>query len=330
MEAPHTESGTQAVLREDVIESAVRFLMDPKVNSSTLAKKVSFLESKGLTNAEIEDALARAKNTPRTSESNTTATSATTGPGYGYAQAMRPPAPARPALDWKDFFIAAVVAGGLGYGLILMVKKYVGPLLMARDDVKRLEEEKKQQTEQNELTRKQLQVLSESTTRILDTMAEQSRKTAEAIEGMALVMDDIATNESAQRSQAGRLLVAVEDLQREISAQSVQTAKAGNATIADVQSDVRSLRSLLLSRRVPAHSMSPAVRPSTPSAFTAVPSAEASEVSPNDTNGSPLVSSVEDASKDEGNLSTGSTPTPTIPAWQLGLADDNDKGKAAE
>ncbi|KAJ2189184.1 peroxisomal membrane protein pex14, partial [Coemansia sp. RSA 353] len=78
MEAPHTESGTQAVLREDVIESAVRFLMDPKVNSSTLAKKVSFLESKGLTNAEIEDALARAKNTPHASESNTTATSATT------------------------------------------------------------------------------------------------------------------------------------------------------------------------------------------------------------------------------------------------------------
>ncbi|KAJ2499298.1 peroxisomal membrane protein pex14 [Coemansia sp. RSA 1972] len=330
MEAPHTESGTQAVLREDVIESAVRFLMDPKVNSSTLAKKVSFLESKGLTNAEIEDALARAKSTPHVSESNTAVTPATTGPGYGYAQAMRPPAPARPSLDWKDFFIAAVVAGGLGYGLILMAKKYIGPLLMARDDVKRLEEEKNQQTEQNELTRKQLQVLSESTTRILETMAEQSRKTTEAIEGMASVMDDIATNESAQRSQAGRLLVAVEDLQREITAQSAQTAKTGSATIADVQSDVRSLRSLLLSRRVPAHSMSPAVRPSTPSAFTAMPSAEASEVSPNGTDGLPLVSSVEDVSKDEGSQSTGSTPTPTIPAWQLGLAGDDGKGKAAE
>ncbi|KAJ2583641.1 peroxisomal membrane protein pex14, partial [Coemansia sp. RSA 1804] len=43
----------QQALREDVIESAVRFLTDPKVQSSTLAKKISFLETKGLTTGEI-------------------------------------------------------------------------------------------------------------------------------------------------------------------------------------------------------------------------------------------------------------------------------------
>ncbi|KAJ2354582.1 peroxisomal membrane protein pex14, partial [Coemansia sp. RSA 2611] len=259
-EAPQAEPSTQPALREDIIESAVRFLRDPKVQSSTLAKKISFLETKGLTNTEIEDALARAKGAqPQPSGSNvsaaiTAAGPAVSGPGYGYAQPMRPPPPARPPLDWKDYFIAAVVAGGLGYGLFMLAKKYVGPLLMVRDDNQRLEEEKKLLVEQNEFTRKQLEVLSDSTTRILETMAQQSQKTGEAIEGMVSVMDDIATNESAQKTLSNRLLIAVEDLQREISALSSKSAKSGDSSIADVQSDIRSLRSLLLSRRVPTHS----------------------------------------------------------------------------
>ncbi|KAJ2826131.1 peroxisomal membrane protein pex14 [Coemansia erecta] len=324
---PQPETGAQPALREDIIESAVRFLMDPKVQSSTLAKKISFLESKGLTNAEVEDALARAKGAqPEAGASNSTAsaTSVTAGhgPGYGYAQPMQPPAPARPALDWKDYFIAAVVAGGLGYGLIMLAKKYIKPLLMVRDDNRRLEEEKKLLLEQNDFTRKQLEVLSESTTRILDTMAQQSLKTSEAIEGMASVMDDIATNESAQKVLLNRLLVAVEDLQRDISAQTAKSAKAGDGSISDVQSDIRSLRSLLLSRRVPAHSASPAARPSTPSAFTAMPAAAS-----NGGESPPPLSSAEDVSKDDGEQSTGSMPTPTIPAWQLGLASDDSKDK---
>ncbi|KAJ2789644.1 peroxisomal membrane protein pex14, partial [Coemansia linderi] len=197
------------VLREDIIESAVRFLADPKVQSSTLAKKVSFLETKGLTNAEIEDALARAKSQHTTTSDGQQAdgTVATRGsgpaPAYGYAQPLaRPAAPPRPPLDWKDYFIAAVVAGGLGYGLYMLATKYIRPLLLARDDNRRLEEEKKLLVEQNEITRKQLESLSESTTRILDTIARQSQKTTDAIEGMASVMDKISEQEIERSSSA--------------------------------------------------------------------------------------------------------------------------------
>ena len=49
-------------MREDLIQTAVRFLQDEKVASSPLAKRVSFLESKGLSQAEIEEAMTRTRN----------------------------------------------------------------------------------------------------------------------------------------------------------------------------------------------------------------------------------------------------------------------------
>ncbi|KAJ2030901.1 peroxisomal membrane protein pex14 [Coemansia sp. S610] len=321
------------VLREDIIESAVRFLADPKVQSSTLAKKVSFLETKGLTNAEIEDALARAKSQHTTTSNGQQAdgTVATRGsgpaPAYGYAQPLaRPAAPPRPPLDWKDYFIAAVVAGGLGYGLYMLATKYIRPLLLARDDNRRLEEEKKLLVEQNEITRKQLESLSESTTRILDTIARQSQKTTDAIEGMASVMDKISEQEIERSSSARRLQITLEDLQRDISALSSKMAKSGSTSVADVQSDIRSLRSLLLSRRVPAHGSSPAARPTTPPV-----ASSATGVSPDRSlNTTPQLLEDEDSSLSAGAYGSppaASMPTPTIPAWQLGLADSNDKGK---
>ncbi|KAJ2083164.1 peroxisomal membrane protein pex14 [Coemansia sp. RSA 988] len=334
----------QQALREDIIESAVRFLSDPKVQSSTLAKKVSFLETKGLSNAEIEDALSRAKRTQtqapiatQAAEHDTsTMTPSATAPVY--AQAFRPPTspPPRPHLDWKDYFIAAVVAGGLGYGLFMLAKKYVGPLLTVRDDNKCLAEERKLLLEQNELTRKQLETLSESTTQVLDTLVTQSQKTSEAIEGMTSVMDSISTQGIEQRSLSSRLLVTLEDLQREVSALSSTTNTAREGSISDVQSDIRSLRSLLLSQRVPARSSSSAVRPPVSPSQMIVGPTPAADGSP-DATSTPVPSDVSElqnatVTTASTSQSAASTPTPSIPAWQLGQAEGNvseneDKGK---
>ncbi|KAJ1905145.1 peroxisomal membrane protein pex14 [Coemansia sp. IMI 209127] len=319
----------QPALREDVIESAVRFLTDTTVQSSTLAKKISFLETKGLTTDEIEYALARSKGPQAAANSQTSTAAQNLGsqgpaPAYGYANQAGPPAPpppppSRPPLDWKDYFIAAVVAGGLGYGLYVLVNKYVKPLLMVRDDNRRLEEEKLLLLEQHEATRKQLESLGDSTAKILDTIAQQSQKTGEAIESMASVLDKISTQEIERGSASNKLLLTLEDLQREISSLSSKMSKASEAIIADVQSDIRSLRSLLLSRRVPAYGTSPTIpRPSTPGAFAAAPSSSASSPTAAPDADAPDV----DAMAAE-SASAGLTPTPTIPAWQLGLASDD-------
>ncbi|CAJ0645021.1 6517_t:CDS:2 [Entrophospora sp. SA101] len=63
-------------IRTELITPAVNFLKDPKVQSSPLQKRVAFLESKGLTSEEIEEALKQAK---------------------------------AGQIDWRDYFIAAVL-----------------------------------------------------------------------------------------------------------------------------------------------------------------------------------------------------------------------------
>ncbi|OMJ27524.1 Peroxisomal membrane protein PER10 [Smittium culicis] len=130
-------------LREDVVSSAVRFLSDPKVQSASLAKQVSFLETKGLTSIEIENALKRAKLDLPTSTSSTSgqlplplttssSSELTKAPQIAFSQYQNYPAPPpRPKYDWKDFFIAAVVAGGLGYGIYELTKVLSSFLLLA-------------------------------------------------------------------------------------------------------------------------------------------------------------------------------------------------------
>lgn len=116
-------------MREELITSALSFLSDPKVQSAPLAKKVSFLESKGMTSEEIEEAMARANG--KVASTPTTATTSTV-PQHGgmmvqqqpgmMLQHAPPPLPPRPTYDWRDIFIAAVLAGGVGYGVWTLAK----------------------------------------------------------------------------------------------------------------------------------------------------------------------------------------------------------------
>lgn len=113
-------------MREELITSAISFLSDPKVQSAPLAKKVSFLESKGMTSEEIEEAMARANGKAATVPTTATTSNVPQGamvqqPGM-VMQHAPPPLPPRPAYDWRDIFIAAVLAGGVGYGVWTLAK----------------------------------------------------------------------------------------------------------------------------------------------------------------------------------------------------------------
>lgn len=112
-------------MREDLIQSAVSFLADPKVQSAPLAKKVSFLESKGMTSEEINEAMSRANGTSSSSATATTAAAPGLAPQAapgGQMVVQPPPVPQRPSYDWRDIFIAAVLAGGVGYGVWTLAK----------------------------------------------------------------------------------------------------------------------------------------------------------------------------------------------------------------
>lgn len=91
--------------RGALLSSAVSFLRDPSTASSPLAQRIAFLESKGLTPPEIEQALATASGNAPSPQ--------------GYAAAGRAQEFER---DWRDWFIMAVIGGTVGYVAVKLAK----------------------------------------------------------------------------------------------------------------------------------------------------------------------------------------------------------------
>lgn len=83
--------------RASLVSSAVSFLRDPTTSHSPLAQKIAFLESKGLNQQEIEQALAL---------SNGQRAGGGGFGGVGGREFER---------DWRDWFIMSVVGGGVGW-----------------------------------------------------------------------------------------------------------------------------------------------------------------------------------------------------------------------
>ncbi|KAA6415968.1 MAG: Peroxisome membrane anchor N-terminal [Lasallia pustulata] len=135
------------MVREDLISSAVNFLQDPSVAASPLDKRIAFLQSKNLTQEEVDLALARVGEDPNTippSNQNQSSYGYTNqqvirqppSPGYGYGYGPyqtgpwgQPPPLEPPRRDWRDWFIMATVTTGVGYGLYAVAKRYVLPLI---------------------------------------------------------------------------------------------------------------------------------------------------------------------------------------------------------
>lgn len=138
-------------MNEELINSAVSFLKDPQVGGSPLTKKVEFLESKGLNQEEIEEALKRANDNSTTTSSSSSSSSVassnlsntTSSPSYQSQQQQQvysqppidyynvvPPPPPVPEKSWKDYFIMATATAGVTYGLYQVVTRYLIPSII--------------------------------------------------------------------------------------------------------------------------------------------------------------------------------------------------------
>jgi len=130
--------------REELVASAVTFLRDPSVASSPLDKRIAFLQSKNLTQEEIDISLARASE-DSSGTSSAQSQNASYYPPPQQSSHRRPPQnypypynpygewqpqpPEVPRRDWRDWFIMATVIGGAGYGLWVLTHRYIKPLI---------------------------------------------------------------------------------------------------------------------------------------------------------------------------------------------------------
>ncbi|KAI8853795.1 peroxisomal membrane anchor protein conserved region-domain-containing protein [Chytridium lagenaria] len=189
--------------REETIELAVRFLKDPKVQASTLAKRIAFLESKGLTAEEIEEAVNRsnadASSKPAAATSPSPAVTASQQPYMGqqpmygnpYYGQMVPPVQQNP-LNWKDYTLGAIGVATVGYGLFELGKRYVAPYFVWPTEAKLAADQKK--------------------------IEEQLGSATAAVKGHGKIID--------------------------------KAKDAQNTAMIDLQSEVKSLKNLLLNRRM--------------------------------------------------------------------------------
>ena len=103
-------------------------LQDPSVTGSPLENRIAFLQSKNLTQEEVDAALARAGGDSPTNYPNYAPQQVARQqqPTYGGYQQhpwqQSPPPPDVPKRDWRDWFIMATVMGGVSYGLYFVAK----------------------------------------------------------------------------------------------------------------------------------------------------------------------------------------------------------------
>lgn len=97
--------------RPELVQSAITFLLDPSAQSAPLAKRIAFLESKGLTSQEIDEAI-RLSNSPSQLPPRRVGQ-------YGVPIQNQVQDQGR---DWRDWFIMAVIGGSVGYLTIALAR----------------------------------------------------------------------------------------------------------------------------------------------------------------------------------------------------------------
>lgn len=172
--------------RQELVASAVNFLQDPAVASAAVEKRIEFLQSKNLTQEEIDLALSQSSGAPPPPPNAPNQAYyppqqyQTPPPGYGYpppyGQWPQQPPPEPPKRDWRDYFIMATVVGGASYGLYVLANRYIRPLI-APPTPPQLEQDKAAIDEQFSKAFALLDTLSEDTTKLKDAEEERTKKT---------------------------------------------------------------------------------------------------------------------------------------------------------
>ncbi|KAI4172512.1 MAG: hypothetical protein LQ343_003506 [Gyalolechia ehrenbergii] len=253
------------MVREDLIASAVSFLQDPSVIGSPLDKRTAFLQSKNLTQEEIDIALARAGDS--SSQSTTSApppppfpqgygypnqqmTRQPGGYGYGYgpyptgpwAQTLEPP-----CRDWRDYFIVATLTSTLGYTLYALSRRYILPLI-SPPTPPQLESDKASIDASFSRAFALIDQLASDTSDLKSREEERTTKLDKSLEEVNAVVEEIKDSNKKREVESRMLADQVHSL-RGLVPQALEGWKSqGDGRLEELGAEVRSLKKLLSTR----------------------------------------------------------------------------------
>ncbi|KAF3386851.1 Peroxisomal membrane protein PER10 [Penicillium rolfsii] len=239
-------------------------LQDPSVASSPIEKRVAFLQSKNLTQEEVDLALSRVGEDPAAAAAAAGTVSAPSQgyssqpvsyrpppqspQGYGYPpynQWQPPPEP--PKRDWRDWFIMATVMGGVGYGLYFVGKRYIAPLI-SPPTPPQLEQDKKNIDEQFSRAFDLIDQLSTDTAALKAAEDARTERLDSALKDVENLVADLKNASRRRDDETRRISDEVKSLKDAIP-KALEGAREGNENrLKELGSEVKSLKVLLGNR----------------------------------------------------------------------------------
>lgn len=250
-------STSAATVREPLITSAVSFLQDPNVASSSLAKRLAFLESKGLTEFERDEAIRRASSSSHPSPFNRSRVN----PGYEFDHRFHQ----QVGRDWRDWFIMSVIGGGIGYIAISLFKKFILPALEPPTQTELDEANSRLEAKFDEIS-KTLNSIESDTNLIKEEFKEQDQKLNKSIETVEMTVKDCIQNEKKRDEEIQLIEEEVKQLKKTITLMLENNKESQTSMISELQTELRSLKSLLGSR-TPQATTTPTTTPNRFGAF---------------------------------------------------------------
>ncbi|KAH9847355.1 peroxisomal membrane anchor protein conserved region-domain-containing protein [Lenzites betulinus] len=233
--------------RQELMRNAVALLSDPKAQAAPLAQRIQFLEAKGLTSPEIEEALrmsASSQAAPRASMQGYPPSPY--GPVYGpmpYSPAQAPPQ----EWDWRDYFITAVVSGTIAYGAAALFRKYVAPHLKP-PSATAYEEDKDAMTAQFDAAEALLKEIQAETAAVRVAVDEQNEKVAKVTADVESAVKDMREGEARTRDEMREIREEVSTVREMLPKMIEKNKESQNQSLAELQQELKSLKALLLSR----------------------------------------------------------------------------------
>ncbi|KAH8998971.1 peroxisomal membrane anchor protein conserved region-domain-containing protein [Lactarius hatsudake] len=229
--------------KQELIRNAVAFLTDPKAQASPLAQRVQFLEAKGLTGPEIEEAM-RLANSSGPHQPHINPQQPSYGPVYGPLPFV---SPHHSPWDWRDYFITAVVSGSLAYGAVALARKYLFPHLQPPTSTA-YEEDRDALTAQFDAAEALLKEIRAETSAVKTAVENQQEKVDKATADVEAAVQQMREGESRARDEMREIREEVNNIREMLPKMIEKNKEAQTQSLGELQQDLKSLKTLLLSR----------------------------------------------------------------------------------
>ncbi|KAI4109387.1 MAG: hypothetical protein L6R37_000544 [Teloschistes peruensis] len=257
----------------------VSFLQDPSVISAPLDKRIAFLQSKNLTQEEIDVALARAGDPPQSQNPpsppppqsygypSQQMTRQPNGYGYGYgpypsgpwSQSLEPP-----RRDWRDYFIVATLTSTLGYTLYALSRRYIAPLI-SPPTPPQLEADKASIDASFARAFALIDQLAADTASLKELETQRQEKLDKALDEVNSVVEELRRDSERRGKEGDMLRDQVVGLRESIPRALDGWKREGDGRIEDLSGEVRSLKKLVATRMAAPSSASTTLNPLNPS-----------------------------------------------------------------